>query len=220
MGTRAIRYARSIYEIVSAFLDRCILPPPYVHTYPIDFSLSPRKVYQPTCETDRDQRFSGFHKLRSLPRNRADNIIIANNIIIVLPFLSSRSILNPYISLFSIRAIRTRRIEISFSSNLLETSPSLVYIFLRLPRSAKKSYTPPPPACSNEYFLTLDFRERIRGPIPSNATSNVRKQGPDIGYVCITRQRSRKRFNVNAERGEREGEGKHREHRWAEIING
>lgn len=108
MGTRAIRYARSIYEIVSAFLDRCILPPPYVHTYPIDFSLSPRKVYQPTCETDRDQRFSGFHKLRSLPRNRADNIIIANNIIIVLPFLSSRSILNPYISLFSIRAIRTR----------------------------------------------------------------------------------------------------------------
>lgn len=121
MGTRAIRYARSIYEIVSAFLDCCILPPPYVHTYPIDFSLSPRKVYQPTCETDRDQRFSGFHKLRSLPRNRADNIIIANNIIIVLPFLSSRSILNPYISLFSIRAIRTRRIEISFSSNLLET---------------------------------------------------------------------------------------------------
>lgn len=106
MGTRAIRYARSIYEIVSAFLDRCILPPPYVHTYPIDFSLSPRKVYQPTCETDRDQRFSGFHKLRSLPRNRADNIIIANNVI-VLPFLSSRSILNPYISLFSIRAIQT-----------------------------------------------------------------------------------------------------------------
>lgn len=90
MGTRAIRYARSIYEIVSAFLDRCILPPPYVHTYPIDFSLSPRKVYQPTCETDRDQRFSGFHKLRSLPRNRADNIIIANNVI-VLPFLSSPS---------------------------------------------------------------------------------------------------------------------------------
>lgn len=128
MGTRAIRYARSIYEIVSAFLDRCILPPPYVHTYPIDFSLSPRKVYQPTCETDRDQRFSGFHKLRSLPRNRADNIIIANNVI-VLPFLSSLSILNPYISLFSIRAIRTRvqfvarRIEISFSSNLFAETP-------------------------------------------------------------------------------------------------
>lgn len=128
MGTRAIRYARSIYEIVSAFLDRCILPPPYVHTYPIDFSLSPRKVYQPTCETDRDQRFSGFHKLRSLPRNRADNIIIANNIIIVLPFLSSRLILNPYISLFSIRAIRTR-----VHSSHEESKYPFLQIYSRLP---------------------------------------------------------------------------------------
>ena len=213
MGTRAIRYARSIYEIVSAFLDCCILPPPYVHTYPIDFSLSPRKVYQPTCETDRDQRFSGFHKLRSLPRNRADNIIIANNVI-VLPFLSSPSFyrFSIRISLYSryeqfghacIRRTKNRNI---LFFKFTRDSPSLVYIFLRLPRSAKKSYTPPPPACSNEYFLTLDFRERIRGPIPSNATSNVRKQGPDIGYVCITRQRSRKRFNVNAERRERERE--------------
>lgn len=34
----------------------------------------------------------------------------------------------------------------------------------------QKSYTPSSNAASNEYFLTLDFRERIRGPIPSNAT--------------------------------------------------